>query len=102
MLYLFLDHSAPDSSIHGISQARILEWVPFSSPGDLPDPGIKNYPFIYIWLSWFSCYMQAFSSCGEQGLLFTTVHRRLIMMASLVEEQGSRLTGFSCCSTRAR
>ena len=22
-------------------QARILEWVPFPSPGDLPDPGIE-------------------------------------------------------------
>ena len=29
------------SSIHGISQARILEWVAFPSPGDLPNPGIK-------------------------------------------------------------
>ena len=26
---------------HGILQARILEWVAFPSPGDLPDPGIK-------------------------------------------------------------
>ena len=65
--------SLPGSSLHGISQARILEWVaisfssylillqphglwparllcprqesrsglPFPSPGDLPDPGIK-------------------------------------------------------------
>ena len=24
-----------------ILQARILEWVPFPSPGDLPDPGIE-------------------------------------------------------------
>ena len=34
-----------DYTIHGILQARILEWVtyPFSipSPWDLPDPGIK-------------------------------------------------------------
>ena len=29
------------SSVHGVSQARILEWVPFPSPGDLPDPGIE-------------------------------------------------------------
>ena len=28
-------------SVHGILQARILEWMPFSSPGDLPDPGIE-------------------------------------------------------------
>ena len=29
------------SSDHGILQARILELVVFTSPGDLPDPGIK-------------------------------------------------------------
>ena len=28
-------------TVHGILQARILEWVAFSSPGDLPNPGIK-------------------------------------------------------------
>ena len=27
--------------VHGILQARILEWVAFPSPGDLPNPGIK-------------------------------------------------------------
>ena len=26
----------------GIFQARILEWVAISSPGDLPHPGIKT------------------------------------------------------------
>ena len=31
----------PDSSVHGILQARILVWLPFSSPEDLPDPGIE-------------------------------------------------------------
>ena len=30
----------PDS-VCGIFQARILEYVPFPSPGDLPDPGIE-------------------------------------------------------------
>ena len=30
----------PGSSVHGMPQARKLEWV-FPSPGDLPDPGIK-------------------------------------------------------------
>ena len=28
----------PGSSVHGTLQARILEWVPFSSPGDVPNP----------------------------------------------------------------
>ena len=31
----------PGSSIHGISQARMLEWGPVPSPGDLPDLGIE-------------------------------------------------------------
>ena len=36
-----MDCSLPGFSIHGIFQARILDWVPFPSPGDLPDPGIE-------------------------------------------------------------
>ena len=37
-----MDCSLPGSSVHGILQARILEWVAsISSPGDLPDPGIE-------------------------------------------------------------
>ena len=28
-----------DYTVHGILQARILEWWPFPSPGDLPNPG---------------------------------------------------------------
>ena len=29
-------------TVHGLLQARILEWVAFSFPGDLPNPGIKT------------------------------------------------------------
>ena len=37
-----IDCSPPGSSVHGILQARVLEWVvPFFSPGALPDPGIE-------------------------------------------------------------
>ena len=36
-----MDCSLPRFSIQGIFQARILEWVPFPSPQDLPNPGIK-------------------------------------------------------------
>ena len=35
------DCSLPDSSIHGILPARILEWVAISLSRDLPDPEIK-------------------------------------------------------------
>ena len=33
--------SSPGSSVHGILQARILEWVAISSSRDLPDPGVE-------------------------------------------------------------
>ena len=36
-----MDYSLPGSAIQGIFQARILEWVAFPSPGDLPDPDIE-------------------------------------------------------------
>ena len=36
-----MDCSLPGSSVHGISQAKIPEWVAISSSEDLPDPGIK-------------------------------------------------------------
>ena len=32
----------PGPSVHWISQRRILEGLPFPSPGDLPHPGIKS------------------------------------------------------------
>ena len=36
-----MNRSPLGSSVHGILQARILKWLPFSSPRDLPEPGIK-------------------------------------------------------------
>ena len=37
-----MDCSLSGSSVHGISQTRILEWLPFPSPGDLSQPGIEH------------------------------------------------------------
>ena len=36
-----MDHSPPGSSVHGISQEDYWSGLPFPSPGDLPDPGVK-------------------------------------------------------------
>ena len=46
--------------------------------------------FIYLFLAALGlcCCTRAFSSCSEQGLLFVTVHRLLIAVASLVAEHG--------------
>ena len=44
--------------------------------------------FIYLFLavSGLRCYTWAFSSCGEQGLLFVAVYGLLVVVASLVAE----------------
>ena len=44
--------------------------------------------FIYLFLAALGlcCCMQAFSSCGEQGLLVVAVHGLLVVVASLVVE----------------
>ena len=36
-----VDCSPPGSSVHGILQEKILEWVAIPFSGDLPDPGIE-------------------------------------------------------------
>ena len=36
-----MDCGPPGSSVHGISQVRILEWVASPSPGDLLKTGIE-------------------------------------------------------------
>ena len=40
-----VDYSLLGSSLHGILQARTLEWVAFPSPGALPNPEIKPTSF---------------------------------------------------------
>ena len=47
--------------------------------------------FIYLFILavlGLCCCSWAFSSCGEQGLLFVAVHGLLIVVASLVAEHG--------------
>ena len=51
------------------------------------------YLFIYLFIYLLAvldlhCCVWAFSSCGEQGLLFVEVRRLLIAVASLVAERG--------------
>ena len=42
-----VDGSPPGSSVHGIFQARILEWVAISSSRDLPNPGLEPVSLAY-------------------------------------------------------
>ena len=41
-----MDCTSPGSSVHGILQARTLEWVACLPRGDLPDPGIEPISLI--------------------------------------------------------
>ena len=40
------DYTPPGSSVRGILQARILEWVACHTPGDLPNPEIEPTSFV--------------------------------------------------------
>ena len=41
-----MDCSLPGSLVHGIFQARILEWVAIPHCGDLPNPGIESVSLV--------------------------------------------------------
>ena len=47
-----MDCGLPVSSVHGILQARILEWVAMPSSVDLPDPGIEPESYISCISGW--------------------------------------------------
>ena len=50
-----MDYSPPGPSVHGIFQARILEWVAMQeASGDLPDPGIKPVSLVSPALGFFT------------------------------------------------
>ena len=63
---------------------------------------ILFYLFLFLAALGLCCCMQAFSSCGKQGLLFVAVRRLLIVVVSLVGSMGSRHAGFSSCGTQAQ
>ena len=68
-----MDCSTPGSSVHGILQAGILEWVAVPSPGNLPNQesnlGLPHYRQILYHLSHIVCWSRAsfwWMSCGHQ------------------------------------
>ena len=44
-----MECNQPVSSVHGIPQARILEWVAMPSSGGLPHPGIQPTSQVWHW-----------------------------------------------------
>ena len=49
---------------------------------------IYLFYFYFLAVLGLRCCARAFSSCGEQGLLFVAVHGLLVVVASLVAEHG--------------
>ena len=74
--------------------------------GFMPEPTLSfffNFLFFFLAALGLRCCARAFSSCGEQGLLFIAVRGLLIAEASLLlRSLGSRHAGFSNCSTQAQ
>ena len=70
-----LDCSPPGSSVHGILQARILEWIAISSPGDLPNPGIEpESPALQV---------ESFTA-EPQGTLMVHVKKKIHFLATFL------------------
>ena len=83
-----MDFSPPSSSVKGILQARILEWVAMLSWGS-SRPQLILVLWGFLAVLGLHCRAQAFSSCGEWGLLSSCGART------------SHCGGFSCCGAQA-
>ena len=104
-----MDCNLTGSYVHGIFQARILEWVAIFSFRESSDPWIKPtftvsptlhllqvdcftfkkyiYVFIYFCLLWVFVAVHGLSLVVDSvGYLLAAVHGLLIVVASLVEE----------------
>ena len=76
-----MDYKWPGSSVHGIIQARILEWVAVPPPGDLPDPGIEPvslmFPALAVWFfttsaTWEALKYNVYTLFTNLGLVYLT------------------------------
>ena len=67
----------------------------------LPYPRVQLWSlFLFLAVLGLCCFVWAFSSCSEQGLLFIVVCRLLIVVAFSCGAQGFRSTGFSSCGAQ--
>ena len=57
--------SPPGSSVHGIFQVRLLEWLSRPPPGDLPDPGIRPLSPASPALWWILYHLATREACHE-------------------------------------
>ena len=76
-----MDCSPPGSSVHGISQARVLEWVAISSyRGIFPTQGSKLSCLCLMWTTWetlFSCSWSVLKKTAALAYILITTSRDL-------------------------
>ena len=81
-----MDCSPPGSSLHGISQARILKWVAFPSPGDLTSQGANlhllnwqadSLPLSHQGSPLGKTYWRAYIKWVEQRNVYSTEKKRM-------------------------
>ena len=80
---------------HKISRMILIDCSCFKESYYRKQISFRNL-FFFFWLSWVCC-AQDFSSCSEQELLFFALHGILIVVASVIVEQG-----LSSCGTQAQ
>ena len=82
-----VDCSPPGSSVRGILQARILEWIAVSFPQDLPNPGIKlRSPTLqaeFFFFFFFNC----LSYLGRMAICYSTSQVNRINYQNLLPDK---------------
>ena len=114
--------SLPGSSVYGISQPRILECIVISSPGNLPDPGIKptspalqvdssplshqgSPSMLYLWQPstslWHSVYFSSFffSFCFSNLLISIDLYVSFLIIYSVKSSLSDFSVQLFCCLT---
>ena len=86
-----MDCSPPGSSVHGISQARIWSGLPFPSPRNLPEPGIKpRFPSAdeLIRKLWYIHTMEYYSAIKKNT--FESVLMRWMKLEPIIQSEVSQ------------
>ena len=95
-----MDFSPPGSSVQGILEARILEWVATLSSRDLLDPGIEPPPLMSPALAGGSFTTSTTWEAQKGGIVWLTAYFESYMWASLVGFPGGTSGKESACQCK--
>ena len=88
------DWSPPGFSVHGVLQARTLEWVAFPSTGDLANRGIKTrFPALQV-----DCLHLSHQGSPSKPVRRSSDHRTLLTKGCLVKAMAAPAVMYGCDS----